>query len=58
MGQTLNRGQTETARKYLQQAADTSQTHPGLKEIAAASVRSPGAGKALNGYRIRPACRR
>jgi tetratricopeptide (TPR) repeat protein len=41
----LNRGQAESARKYLQQAADTSQTHPGLKQIAADSVRSPEAGK-------------
>jgi tetratricopeptide (TPR) repeat protein len=42
----LNRGQTESARKYLQLAADSAQTHPGLKEIAANSVRSPEAGKA------------
>jgi tetratricopeptide (TPR) repeat protein len=42
----LNRGQTETASKYLRQAADTSHTQPALQQIAATSVRSPGAGKA------------
>ena len=41
----LNRGQTESARKYLQLAADSGQTHPDLKQIAANSLRSPAAGK-------------
>ena len=36
-----NRGQTESARKYLQRAADSSQTHPGLRQIASDSVRAP-----------------
>ena len=39
----LNRGQVESARKYLQRAADSSQTHPGLRQIAADSVRAPEA---------------
>ncbi len=36
----LNRGQAESARKYLQQAAESSETQDGLKQIAADSVRS------------------
>jgi uncharacterized protein HemY len=39
----LNRGQAESARKYLQRAADSSQTHPGLRQIAADSLRVPEA---------------
>jgi hypothetical protein len=39
----LNRSQAESARKYLQRAADSSQTHPGLRQIAADSVRAPEA---------------
>jgi tetratricopeptide (TPR) repeat protein len=39
----LNRGQAESARKYLQRAADSSRTHPELRQIAADSVRAPDA---------------
>jgi tetratricopeptide (TPR) repeat protein len=42
----LNRGQPESARKYLQRAADSSQTHAGLRQIAVDSVRPPVAKKA------------
>ena len=47
-----NRGQTESARKYLQRAADSSQTHPGLRQIAARL------GSAAGGQerRLRSAC--
>ena len=41
VGWLKNRGQTESARKYLQRAADSSQTHPGLRQIASDSVRAP-----------------
>ena len=39
----LNRGQPESARKYLQRAAESSRTDPGLRQIAADSVRPPEA---------------
>jgi tetratricopeptide (TPR) repeat protein len=42
----LNRGQAESARKYLQRAADSSRTHPGLRQIATDSVRAPEAKQA------------
>jgi tetratricopeptide (TPR) repeat protein len=39
----FNRGQLDSARKYLQRAADSSQTYPGLRQIAVDSVRQPNA---------------
>ncbi len=37
----FNRGQRESARKYLQLAADSSRTDPGLRQIAIDSLRPP-----------------
>jgi tetratricopeptide (TPR) repeat protein len=42
----LNRGQQESARKYLQRAAQSGRTDPGLRQIAADSTRPPEAKKA------------
>jgi tetratricopeptide (TPR) repeat protein len=41
----LNRGQAESARKYLRRAAETSETQDGLKQIAVDSLRSIDAKK-------------
>ena len=39
----LNRGQQQSARKYLQRAAESSRTDPGLRQIAVDSMRPPEA---------------